>query len=260
MMRSRTPLSLTVAFLASAGLSILMSAQARAVEITTADGIGADAHIRSGVHEDDNFGTEGIVETKSGGANGDNYRKGYYRFDLSSLSGTISSATLTLVSNVASTFNPASDHTYAVYGLNDGTSKEGWDESMIDWTDAPAHDPNVPHNPSLPANTVTADATLLGTITVAQNTLDGDLQTFSGIALVNFLASDTDDRATLILIDTTPLLAGQNFASKETAASAPKLTVLTAIPALPLLGMAALVGSMLAVVVVIGGRARLRVQ
>ncbi|GGG83624.1 CBM96 family carbohydrate-binding protein [Edaphobacter dinghuensis] len=87
----------------------------------------ADAFIQGGADANTNYGTwsYNIVE----GATGIYARKAYIKFDLSEITGTITSATLYLVPNIVTWID-----TDAIYNVADNT----WVQTGITWNNAPA--------------------------------------------------------------------------------------------------------------------------
>lgn len=121
-------------------------------------------------------------------------RKAYLRFDLAPLRDRhVAEASLTL-NFEATGFGYASltgECTFAVYGLTDD-SQDNWSAETLTWENAPAFSPD--------AGTVdTTKAAKLGTFTTPRGVVSG---TFSieGQALAAFLNTDTNRRATLIVV------------------------------------------------------------
>ena len=81
-----------------------------------------------------------------------------------------------------------------VYGLNNSFGGDGWSESTITWNNAPAN---------LGLDTLTGDATHMGTITVNNGAQSGTVYSLDDPDLLSFINEDTDGLVTLILISDT---------------------------------------------------------
>ena len=137
-------------------------------------------------------------------------RKGYFRFDLSGISGTIESATFHFTYAGHDSGGSASLSSYNVFGLVDGNAGEGWGESSITWNNAPGNDTGSG------VGVLSSQAILLGTFTMNIGLLSpGDDVSFSSAALKDFLAADTNDLVTLIVTRQQQNLANEFIASKE---------------------------------------------
>ncbi len=160
--------------------------------LTTNDGAGADSYVRlGGGQTDTNFGNAHEVLAKNAGS-GSTTRKGYLRFDLSSVNTEIVDASLLLgvsTNNGGSSSPNPQTQTVNVWGLDDGDPGEVWDEMDITWPDAPAN--NTANNGIL------GNASLLGQF-VVRDVVD-QVALFSSQELVDFLNDDDDSLATLIL-------------------------------------------------------------
>jgi hypothetical protein len=182
-------------------------------------------------------------------------RKPYLRFDLSSFSDEVASATLSLVvnSNDSGGGDPTpNSFTVNVYGLNDGHAGENWVEgnggtdnnplNEIVWDNAPGNDT------SSGTGFLGIQTTHLGSFDVTTSDVVGNTVTFSSAALVTFLNADTDDSVTLMLARTEGNAKNLAFRSKENSggAFAPALD-LAPVPepstfALAALGLLGLIG------------------
>ncbi|MDN5204187.1 DNRLRE domain-containing protein [Fulvivirgaceae bacterium BMA10] len=92
----------------------------------------ADAHVRSGAYGNDNYGTNNALIIKKSN-DGDAYtRQGYYRFDLSSITGIITSAKLKLVPS-GNSANVGSINVAVKFVTDDS-----WSETGITWNNMPA--------------------------------------------------------------------------------------------------------------------------
>ncbi len=206
------------------GVLIVASAVAApcdaAAMITTATGKGADTYVAN---------DEKIAPTKSqGGAkmaevrqlNGTPSRSRitYLRFDLSSVSGDKSGATLTLSMYKAA--NRARPLT--VYGLTDGED-DRWPESTMSYSTAPGL-----KSASLGSSSIDGGKlTKLGTIAFAEQDKSKTSST-TDLPLDGFLKSDTNGLITLVLVDDSSDADGQEDYYIDTkegkAESAPRLT------------------------------------
>jgi hypothetical protein len=89
----------------------------------------ADSYIRAGSYTGSNYGTVTTLVVKQG-ATGDLTRKTYFKFDLSGISGTVSSATLRCYGSIST----ADTVTIGTYPVTDNS----WTETGITWNNAPA--------------------------------------------------------------------------------------------------------------------------
>ncbi len=172
--------------------------------ITTADGNGADARIHKG-SPDTTYGTDGYCAAVEGVSSG---RKGYMRFDLSEVSGVVTSTTIRLWLNLENFNGPT--YTVNVYGLNDGDAGENWGETTITWN-------NAPQNDTTDSNALLGNTTYLGSFSVTNGTPNGTEFKFSSSALASFINADTNGKATLIIThaDGAEANVGVFFATKE---------------------------------------------
>lgn len=200
------------------------------VSITTTEGNGADSYIRSSFLNDAanvNFGSESIIAVKHDTGLPGNNRKGYIRFDLTSITDPIVDASLGLIYAWRSGDRPANPSTYYVYGLIDGHPGENWNESTITWNNAPANDRNSA------GGFLAAETIFLGSYELSfPGTEAGDEILFTSNELVSFLQNDTDGLVTLMLTRQQRNFSIESFASKESALwSAPTLSVTVPEPA-----------------------------
>jgi hypothetical protein len=139
-----------------------------------------------------NFGTEESFHLKNDLSRGFDNRKGYVRFDLSSINQPINDATLRL-SFSEDTHSSSAVWSFNVFGLSDGHTNENWSETGITWYNAPAH--NITDGGSL----MDGQVAHLGFFDIDTASLvAGDGVTFSSSELISFLQSDTNDLVTLI--------------------------------------------------------------
>ncbi|MDG2304417.1 MAG: hypothetical protein P8R42_07130 [Candidatus Binatia bacterium] len=201
--------------MAAVALGLCFPLVAGAIVITTADGNGADGY--AGSLFPTPFENDEHIKVKSDRGSGGLHNKGYARFDLSSVSGPISAASLNLTLDIAPEVDAAPGETVGVdtlevYGLNDGHADEAWVETQygVLWADAPANDQASP-NGLLPG-----EATFLGTFDLTSGVhAIGDTFTFSTAALAGFLQADTNDLVTLIFVRIDRSFAPAGFATKE---------------------------------------------
>jgi len=159
--------------------------------LTTAGGTGDAAYVvspNSPIHFSDTLLLVKNAPTKG------YRRKAYLRFDLTPLRDRhVAEAALTL-NFEATGFGYASltdECTFAVYGLADD-SQDNWSAETLTWENAPAFSPD--------AGTVdTAKAVKLGTFTTPRGVVSGSFS-IEGQALANFLNTDANRRATLIVV------------------------------------------------------------
>ena len=201
----------------------------------------SDTYVRLGLATT-NFGNAPDIPVKNSGASSTT-RQGYLRFDVSSLLGeTIQDVTLSLDMTTNNNGGNPQDptpaaYTITVYGLNDGNVGETWVEGNGGTDNTPAGEinwNNAPDNDTANNGILGTDTTNLGSfVTPAINPANngGPVPvTFSSQALADFVTSDSDGNATLILVRTSANGVGNNlaFASKEHAtAGAPALAINT---------------------------------
>ncbi|MEO2166669.1 MAG: hypothetical protein ABGY42_00860 [bacterium] len=190
--------------------------------LTSADGNGADGY--APIFAGSPFDAVDIIKVKFDRGSGGVQNKGYLRFDLSGVTGSVTAAELLLEIAVDPEADAAPGETvgvdsYEVYGLNDGHSGESWIEvpvTGITWALAPGND--VASNNGVLA----AETTLLGTFDLVSGVHSiGDPFAWTSAALVSFLDADTNDLVTLILIRTDKSFPPGGFATKEHATGAP---------------------------------------
>jgi hypothetical protein len=206
-------------------LALCGSASAAIIDLDTASGNGADSYISTWPGEPDaNFGTTDTIYLKNDWGTGFVNRKGYVRFDLSSVNEPIDDASLSL-SFVEDTHTTSAVWSFNVYGLSDGHAGENWSETGITWNNAPAN------NTSSGGSLLGGQASHLGSFEIDTSTLvAGDAVTFSSSGLTSFLQSDTDDLVTLVFIRPDLTLTNVGFATKEHSEFAPPTLTLTTVP------------------------------
>ncbi len=141
-----------------------------------------------------------------------NARKSYIRYNLSDVTNTIETASLSLT-QLSVAPDPGVDFPVEVYGLNDADPGELWyDETSIaiDWENAPQNDTGT-------TDGLLSGVTHLGTLILPGGSSTGTVHTFSSPTLVGFLNADTDNSATIILTHGAGADANSSasFASKE---------------------------------------------
>lgn len=170
----------------------LVAASAQATIISLAP--SADAYVAA-ASTTTNFGSDNLVLIKNDGG-GINHRKGYFRYDLSTLPANevITNAALDLTfveSNLGGSLTGT--NTFEVFGLNDGNAGENWGESTITWNNAPAN--------AAGGATVTSAASSLGTFSITGHTGNVNFLGTGGDAVKNFLANSTsNDLVTFIIV------------------------------------------------------------
>lgn len=176
----------------------------------------ADSFVQRG-NGNTNFGTSGSITIK-GGDSASTTRKGYIRFDLSTITEPITDATITFTvstNNGGGGNTNLQNFTVNVFGLKE--SLDTWSQGSITWNNAPAN--NTFNN-----NFIAADVTSLGSFTVNQTPI-GDTVTFSSAGLISFLNADTDDKASILLQRSAGGSSNLAFASSENLTyDAPLLT------------------------------------
>ena len=195
------------------------------LNITTAQGLGADAFVQQG-SATTNFGSGADLTIKGGAET--TTRKVYLRYDLSSLGGTDAlgaalNLDVTLNNGGGTPAGPPEDFTVEVFGLNNGDFGELWNEGTINWNNAPANTTD---------NGLLANAVSLGSFIVPESNAPYGVM-FSSAALLNFINADTNGVATFILRRTSAgTTSNLVFGSAEgTAGAAPRLSLLvTTIP------------------------------
>lgn len=197
--------------------------------ITTAFGHGRDSYIQSAEKTPSDFGAHPFIRVKRSDRKIELNRKAYLAFDLSQFrERPIHDAELVLTIEPSelgfASFVP--DATFAVYGVKD-ESVDAWDENGLSWLNAPAHQPSQAER-HLP---VSEQVVLLGKFEIAQGVTRGTRK-ISGKALADFLTTDTNQIATLIICRETNETADSGlvhaFATKENGSrSAPVLRVKT---------------------------------
>jgi hypothetical protein len=170
--------------------------------LTTAGGAGDAAYV---VSPGSRIHTSDTLLLLKNGPTAAYRRKAYLRFDLAPLRDRrVAEASLTL-NFEATGFGYASltdECTFAVYGLTDD-AQDNWSAETLTWENAPAFSPD--------AGTVdTTRAIKLGTFTTPRGVVSGTF-TIEGQALADFLNTDANRRATLIVIRETSE-AGNNSA------------------------------------------------
>ena len=206
--------------LAVALFTSLSFSPAQALTLTAAK----DTYIESGLPTT-NFGTAPVdlIKRQDGTAF---TRISYFGFDLSGLSATaIADATLSLnfVDSARGTTLSTIIYSFELFGLTN-ESLDGWGEYSLNWNNAPSR---------VYANA--AGLASLGTFSLTGKGLGAF--DFTSQALIDFLNSDSNDIATILLARTTNQIGSHNYihavASREnTALAGPTLTVtqLTPVP------------------------------
>ena len=232
-------------FLAAALLVVLLGVDAHALTVTTAAGSGADTFLSNDGQGGD-YGPDSLHGTQEGfevrTAWDVRMKIGYLRFDLSGISGDMSGATLGLYLT-----SGKRDRTLSIYGLSN-ESLDNWDEATISYNNAPGMIANPPT--PLAQYAINADLTKVADLPVT--TAVGLHESDVSALMDTFLANNTNDMATFVVIyETTSADTNPDwwFATKESVAAnptlmAPTLTLPNAIPepvTLALLGLGSVV-------------------
>ncbi len=191
------------------------------VVITTDTGNGADAFVYS--RSSGNFGASDVIAIKRDTALSGNNRKGYLRFDITSITQSISDISLELTYVGKTPDTSANPSTYRVYGLLDGHIGENWGELAINWSNAPGN------NTSSTIGVLPDETELLGTFALSfPGTSVGDKVIFASDTLRDFVQADTDGMVTFIVVREQANFAIEYFTSKEhSTLSHPILNVVT---------------------------------
>ncbi|WP_395747299.1 DNRLRE domain-containing protein [Prosthecobacter sp.] len=196
--------------------------------VTTAFGRGKDSYIQSSEKAGKDFGTHPFFRVKrSMDSKPDLNRKGYIAFDLSKFASRKfedAELVLTLEPSELGFASFVPDSTFAVYGVTDET-EDLWEEGGLSWQQAPAHDPAQ----AARYQPLASKVKLLGKFEIAQG-INRGTRKLRGQALTDFLNSDTNQIATLIICRETSETQESGlvhaFATKENGTrSAPMLRV-----------------------------------
>ena len=173
--------------------------------------VEADAKIRGGDNGDTAYGWQDSLTVMTYGTNLTNCYKAYMRFDISSITSAVETATFQIKQKGASSsWNNGNPKEVKVFGLNDGVVGETtWDESTITWNNAPGND--------TAALDGFVDATYLGYFTHV-GTWEGwrpfgSESTPSFDALASFINADTNGTITLMLAQDTEAPDNDNIYS-----------------------------------------------
>ncbi len=204
--------------LSVAVLLVAATAQAAVVDVNPS----ADSFVTTkndGTYSNNNYGTSTNLEAAYYGNNAW-WQKVYMRFDVSGLTDTVDSATLSLVYAGNIRLGAGETVVHDIYGLDNGTAGETtWTETGITWNNAPGRNGI--------SNTF-VNATLLGSITVDGDDSVGTTYTLSGAGLVNFINADGNDEITVMITGKNATADNRRayYASKEHATlAAPELSM-----------------------------------
>lgn len=224
--------AIAVAFCATA---TFLAAEASAVTITTADGNGADTYLTNDGNSSGTtpHGTEGAMEFRD--LVGVRFRALYMRFDISSVSGPIQDAQITIN---GTTINRNRDLLFM--GLIDGSPNENWDEATTTYDSASGF------GSATDDGTFTLDGNLTAELARTSGSVLGLNTTNLSTDLDAFLNADTDGLVTFAVYSIQPWNQSEDFyfSTKEAGTVNPSLTF-TVIPepaACLLLGLAGIVG------------------
>ena len=172
----------------------------------------ADSYVRDGSSASSNFGTATTVLVKNTGTTNSGFNRWIYlRFDLTSVTGTVSSAKLRLFGKVDNTASES--HSTALYSVASTT----WSETGITWNNKPA-----------------TGTTALSTTTVtsaAATTYEWDATAY----VMNELAAGRKVIA-LALKNVTTSSSTETFNSREASGNRPTLQIDTASAGSPMIG------------------------
>lgn len=196
-------------------VTVALPAMGVAVEITTADGDGADSYVRGGKHAEANFGDDALLYCSYNRGGNAFSRKVYLRFDLSTLPADWQAKEVTLKVQVIK----AGDSPLRVFGLKDDSPGQNWIETGnkngITFNNAPA---NYSAGPWF-------NDQATGKLAESDKAGQPGVITFSGKELTEFINSDTDGIVTLMIVQAHPYNF-MNIASKEHKdAKAPTLDI-----------------------------------
>lgn len=145
-LRLAPTIKLSVNVSAAAGKTFKASLQLGTLTTLTAT---ADAHVRSGSYAGSNYGTSTVLDVKKESTGYD--RQAFVQFDLSGVSGAVSSATLRLVPTAAGAAGIANQAFLAV--------SDSWTETGITWNNKPAASTPLGGWTVLPGSAVDIDVT-----------------------------------------------------------------------------------------------------
>lgn len=191
----------------------------------------------AGGNANTNYGTSGSLLVKNVSPPDSFTRKVYLRFDLSTITTSITEASLGITVGANNNGNASipSSFNVTVFGLKDNNSAENWGETTITWNNAPG---NINSGSSFDSTTTV----VLGTLAITTSDVAGTRVNFSSSALLEFLQADTDDSVTIMLARTDTRV-GENlsFNAKEAGdgSTAASLSLATT-PAVPEPGTAAI--------------------
>jgi hypothetical protein len=216
---------LTVLAFATAALHSAGGARAGMLPYTvnSGQGNGAETYVRGGTFADDNYGSALPLLASNAGADLSQASKVYVRFDLSQVSGWNgvgynASVSIPFQDSGIGTTPRLMDWNFTLYALTDGPA-DLWDESTIDWGNAPGNDPTS-------ATGVGAGTTLIMPFSVQGM---GSLIMFYSAAIDQLLTDDTNNLVTFIIVRETAAAPGADYvhavAAPQEAFTGPTLTV-----------------------------------
>jgi hypothetical protein len=156
---------------------------AGSIEVSTTSGTDGVSGNVQGLNDSGFFGDTTFQVRDHSGT--DYARKGYIRFDVSSLASTVTTAT---VSFTLSSAGSALD--LNLYGLTDET-QDNWDSATTTWSTAPANDTGSA------SGVIALETTLIATF--SGDVAAGDVLSVSNQNLVDFLNADSNGKVTFIL-------------------------------------------------------------
>ncbi|MEX0321458.1 MAG: DNRLRE domain-containing protein [Puniceicoccaceae bacterium] len=199
------------------------------IVLTTEAGDGADAYIFDRFPTT-NYGLDTTAAVKNDNVN--YRRKAYFRFDLSGLTGTASSASLTFHD-----FADGIGNNLNLYMLNQGNAGENWGETTITWSNAPANITSSPSGLSAGEVTFLSSLTTDGFNRWAELTYSPSVTTvFTGLeSAINTALSDTGDNYLTFIVtasSSNTSYAWSAFTKEHNSLAAPYLSIngITAVP------------------------------
>ena len=203
-----------------------LASTARTLRITTADGKGEDASVSRLPDEVSKAHPSELVLIKNPYPGFEQFsRKGYFRFDLNSMPRERITSARFLLTVMPSGLGFASkvvDCEFVVYGLTNEAA-DGWSADDLTWQTAPA-------NVDGAAELDDAQVRALGRFTVPRGVQHGQVW-IEGDELVQFLAADTNQSVTLIVVRETqesdPGGLVHGFTTRWTSAGTPPTLIIS---------------------------------
>ena len=196
---------LLVPSLATVAFAVTVAPASLAVPITY--DVTEDTFVRSvSAERGNNFGSSDNIQIKNdAGTGANNSRLGVISFDTAVLNGNVNDASLDLF--LVSESDSAGT-SYGIYGINDGTADEDFDESTLTFNSAGFADAS--DNSALDLTNLTD----LGSILTSASD-EGGFVTLGGAGLLAFLNADTNGIASFVIQRNQSNFDVDNFRSKE---------------------------------------------